>query len=668
MRRIIFVLLFIIMPVKPLLAAIPPKTYLPDLSKIRLVSCKEQHVNKQVITALPLKNGAILIPVNHRDLSVYNRLRIKIMPLLGNFRASSFTAMLRIKGKYSLIRRIHRPVIKENKMFEMVFDISKLPRTKVDFLRLYFNYDNKITESVKFNLKHVEFYKSEMFSKLPDEKYQRKLAKTFIFSRIQIKYNLFMNYYSVPARDLWLERPLVFNRELIAETSEYKKEGNLASFRENAKIVSSYLDGFSILSTSKSYLERTLTAMRYADSLGLKNLLMLEVSPAITRTLRGLSLGKDYDFILQIAKAAGSCPAVFRIKDKIVISSYSADKISPEQWAPVVKKLKKLNNNRILFIAEIRKVFYKANSVYKKNGGKVSSETIHEMKEIIRSYLDVADGILFAGCNHLAKDSGQISNYKFSAAFYKNILIPTIISVLNEPEYRGKYFGLSAAKGYFNTRYAAGGQNESGTSTLRQSLEAALKAKPDFIIMPEWNEAYENTHIEPTIYDSFTSRRIINYYRKAPVMIKDNSDLPNLIISYRSELIYGENLLIELLNIPDSNNPDAAVKIEFCLKNKSGETIKRFEPFTLSNHKMDVKYIKIPTEYFNRERVLVPELSISGKGKIKSVKGLSCIMLKTPPNMNKKICKTTDSRSLCYKAGCIPVERSKRRRRGQRSS
>jgi concanavalin A-like lectin/glucanase superfamily protein len=625
---------------------IPGKTYSPDLDTINLISCQSPQIRNQVITALPLKSGAIMIPTNNLDLTRYDRVRIRITPITGKFQVRSFNAALRGNGKYSFAKLARQPVIKDHKPIKLIYDIAKLPREKVEFLRLYFNRTGKIDKPVKFRLDSVEFYKTTMISRVPLEKYQRKLAKTLIFPRIQIKYSLFMNYYSVPTRDLWIERPLLFDRELIAGTKEFKKEGNLASFKKNADIVSTYLDGFSILATSKSYLQRTLASMRYADKLGLKNFIMLEVSPAITALGKNAKMTRDYDFIFKIVKAAEKSPSAFRIKDKVILSSYCADAISPEQWAPVIKSLKKASNNRLIFISEIRNKYYKANYAYKKNGGKVSSETIQELKEFIRSYLDVSDGLLFAGCNHVVKDSNEISNYKFGDAFYKNILIPTIISVFNEPKYKSKYLGLSAAKGYFYKRHASGGQNEGGTLTLRQSLETALGAKPDFIIMPEWNEANENTHIEPTVYDSFATRRVINHYHKAPVATNDNRTLPNLIISYRSELVYGETLSIELLNLPDLKYQDATTKVELCLKNNVEKVIKRFAPLTLSNRKLDVKYIKIPVENFNRERILIPELSITRNGKMQVIKGLSCVMLKTPPNMNKKYVKQP-IRDLC---------------------
>ncbi len=642
-------------------------TYSPDLKKIQLISCQNSRIKDQVVVALPLKSGAIMIPTNKADLNAYNRVRVRITPIKARFKAPFFAAALRGNRKYSFARFAEKPVIRDDKAFEITFDISKLPRKGVDYFRIYFNRLGIIDKSIEFKLDEVEFYKAKiinkpvekMISKLPMPEHRRKLSKTFMFPRIQIKYSLFLNYYSVPTRDLWIERPLLFDRNLVAGTKEFKKEGNLASFAKNATTVASYSDGFSILATSKSYLQRTLASMQYADKLGLKNFIMLEVSPAIVSLGKKAKMTRDYDFIFKIVKAAEKSPSAFKINDKIVLSSYCADAISPAEWKPVVESLKKASNGRLIFIAEIRSKFYKANGVYRKNGGKVSTETIRELKEFIRSYLDVADGVLFAGCNHIVKDSRGISNYRFGDDFYKNILIPVIVSVFNEPQYKDKYLGLSAAKGYFYTLHASSGQNEGGTLTLRQSMEAALGANPDFIIMPEWNEANENTHIEPTIYDSFTNRRVINHYRKAPAAVNENRELPDLIISYRSELVYGETLNIELLNLPDTKFTEDTTKVNFCLKNAAGKIIKSFAQMSISNRRLDVQYLKVPSGDFASERVLVPELSILCNGKTRQIKGLSCVMLKSPPNMNKKYVKQP-IRDLCnIKQGNFQWKRNK---------
>jgi hypothetical protein len=622
------------------------KKFSLNLGEISLISCKDSKVEDQIITALPQRSGAIMIPLNNSDLIRYDRIKIKVTPLSAKFKANCFLATLRSGRQYFPTKFVRTPKIETNKSFEMIFDMGKLPRKNVDFLRLYFNHTGNIDKTIKFKLDSVDLYQAEMLSEVPREKYHRKLSKTLIFPRIQIKYSLFLNYLSVPFRDVWIERPLLFNRELVAGTKEFKKEGNLASFKKNADLVSTYMDGFSILATSKSYLQRTLASMQYADKLGRKNFIMLEISPAVTQLGKNAQMSCDYDFIFKIAKAAEKSPSAFRINDKVVLSSYNSDLISPQQWIPIIEKLKKQANGKLLFITEIRTKFYDANYAYLRNGGKISPEKINEMKDFIRSYLDVADGMLFAGCNHIVKSSDQISSYKFGDKFYKDILIPTIISVFNEPKYQKKYLGLSAAKGYFYTLHAAAGQNEGGTATLRQSLDAALSVNPDFIIMPEWNEANENTHIEPTVFDSFSSRRVINHYRGISPPANDNRKVPNLIISYRSELVYGETLRIELLNLPDLKYSETNTKIELCLKTASGKVLKKFAPLFLSNRKLDEKYIEFPVEDFCNERVIVPELVIFRNGKRQLIKGLSCIMLNAPPTMNKKFVKQP-IRDLC---------------------
>jgi hypothetical protein len=82
------------------------------------------------------------------------------------------------------------------------------------------------------------------------------------------------------------------------------------------------------------------------------------------------------------------------------------------------------------------------------------------------------------------------------------------------------------------------------------------------------------------------------------------------------------------------------------LKNSTGKVVKRFAPLTLSNRKLTAKYLKIPIEDFSSERLLIPELSIAINGKMQLIKGLSAILLKTPPNMNKKYAKQP-IRDLC---------------------
>ena len=139
--------------------------------------------------------------------------------------------------------------------------------------------------------------------------------------------------------------------------------------------------------------------------------------------------------------------------------------------------------------------------------------------------------MLFAGCNHIVERTDDMSNYRFGYDFYRNILLPVLASVCNEPKYQGKYLGVSAAQGYFYRKNATGSQSEEGTLTLRRSLEAALAVEPDFILMPEWNEANENTHIQPTLYNSRAMGRIINHFRGKTETLDTDPVQPDLIRS-----------------------------------------------------------------------------------------------------------------------------------------
>ena len=618
-----------------------------ELEKAKLISCdtpqKLQPIPDGVVDTVPQESGAVLIPVQG-DLSEISGLRVRLGGVRGNFSASSFAAAFRRGSKYEYARYAVAPKF-GGAQAELLFDMRELAELRPELLRLYFNRDRKITGRVGFKIESVEFVRGPlpaakkgpagpMVAKLPLQKHHRLTDKTYIFPRTQIKYSLFMNYYAAAHRDIWLDRPLEYDRSLAGGSRQYDKSGNFASVRKDAATLLTYADGMGILATSRSYLDRTLKGMEYADAAGLKNYWLLEISPALTN-LSKMSGDGDFSFIYELVAAAVKSPSVFRIDGNIVISSYNANGIPPEKWAPVVAEMKKTADGKLLFIAEIRPPFFAAASEYSRNGKKVSTATIETMKSFIRSYLDVADGVLFAGCNHIVEQTDDMSNYRFGYDFYRNILLPTLVSVCNEPKYRGKYLGVSGAKGYFYRKNATGSQSEEGTLTLRRSLEAALEIDPDFILMPEWNEANENTHLQPTVYDARTTARVMNHFRGKTASMDADPTVPDLVVSYRRELVYGEIVDIELLNIPDARMSGDTLKVGLKLRNCDGKVLADLGETVLDARTLSEKRFKLPSEKFLDERLLIPELRWEMGGKSGKAEGLAAILLETPPTMNK---------------------------------
>jgi hypothetical protein len=213
--------------------------------------------------------------------------------------------------------------------------------------------------------------------------------------------------------------------------------------------------------------------------------------------------------------------------------------------------------------------------------------------------------------------------------------------VLSEEKYKGKFFGLSAAVCYVN-HYTASTEREEGTRALRDSMEIALEAKPDFIIMPEWNEWNENTAVMPTVYRSLSTQRIIYHYTRmllpgrSPIPFAgDDTSIPNLIVSTRRVIRLGEPLEIELLAVPDTGIA-SMYSAKVSLLDENGNTVKEFEKVELPANELKEKWLQIPSEQFSAYRALYPVIEvISSKGKTISLKqGLSPIRIRPTWNWN----------------------------------
>ncbi|MBR2344274.1 MAG: hypothetical protein IKA71_00620 [Lentisphaeria bacterium] len=621
-----------------------------DISKATLISCKDikpgVNISNGKIITTPLDSGAVMIPLRKVP-EGYGIVKVTVTAAPGTFTPGAFSLSLRAPGnKYDFCRSAAKPVFNGDKI-TLRFDITKLTHRGHNLLRLYFNRNKQIKNEIKFQLDNIEFEKKKLtdvpqkyktISKLPFCKHNRKFDKTLIIPRTQIKYSLFLNYHAPGTRDIWLDRPLEVDRNLTGKLRSYDKSGNARSLQKDAAALLSYADAMGILATSQSYLDRTLRGMEYADQAGLKNYWLLEISPALT-DLSDMSGDGEFGFIADILKHALKSPSAFRYNGKVVISSYNANAIAPEKWIPILQELRRISNNQVLFVAEIRPLFYQAAGEYNRNGGFISEQTHEAMKDFIRSYLNVADGVSFAGCNHLAAKTEDMSTTRFAHKFYEDILLPTLVSVCNEPAYRNKLLGVSAAKGYFSRKNATSGQNEEGTLTLRRSMTAALAIEPDFILMPEWNEANENTHIQPTVYDSYASRRVINHFRGKTESMPDNTALPNLIASYRREIVRGEILTVEILNIPDRRFKAGTITVRLKFKDANGNVIMDFGDDTLDSTALCEKRYNVPAEKFISHRLIVPELTWTAAGKGGKFDGLAAILLETPPTMNKKYVK-----------------------------
>lgn len=472
----------------------------------------------------------------------------------------------------------------------------------------------------------------ETVTSIPMEKRERVFAETKIFPRFQSKYSLIQNYLDSYCEHIFTDRPLFFDRSLAGkDNGEYNKMNVPGSFIRQLETALEFTDGLGLLHGLAQFHLRTMKGIEYADKAGIKNSILLETGPEIFQSPAILD-----EFI----EAGLASQAVVKHQGKLLVSSYWGEKITPEEWAKNLERIHKKYPDKTLFMVEVRATCYDLNGEYLRGEGKISQAVLDKARAKMRSYLDVADGIMFVGSNHITSDSQDYPAHIFGEDSYKKIIVPLMVSVVNEPAYRNKkLLALSAHKTYFYRTRIWDSVDEEGTKALRSSLAIAMSANPDYLVMPEWNEINENTHIEPLISDAQSNRRIINAFRNNPTP-EISRAYPNIILSFRQDNALGEILPIELLGLPD---PSAAYKdyqVQLKLLDADGKIVREFSPEKFTHEKITEKIYTLASEDFAGHRFIIPELLIStGKEKLVIRSGLPQIRFCTPPNYNLKYVK-----------------------------
>lgn len=563
--------------------------------------------NRGTALVYPVKKGAF--PQNVSLLKVYGN----------GFDEKDLSLSLRGKTRVTVQQA------KKEKNGSFVFSFAALPE-ELTQIRIYFNTANRFSgKKVKLEFKKIQLETPAFFRPDKTVKRQRMFDETVIFPRIQSKYDLIKNYLSSysAGTGTFVDRPLFFNREL-ADTPlpEYDKQNSTKSFQKQLETAKMFVDGLGIFYSRRPI--RYMNPIRAAEKAGLNNSVFMEATPP------GLARHK---MMFPAIDQTLASPAVFKHRGSLVISSYHGEVFKPEKWQKVLAPYRKRYGKKVLFTVELRGTGYSMNAHYRKTNGRPSLAFTENVKKKIRAYLDVADGVNFSASNHLIDKRKGFPENVLSIAAYENYIIPVFVSVLAEKKYDGKkILGLSAHKGYTQTRHTASNVDDEGTGSMRKSLAAALKANCDFIIMPEWNEINENTHVEPLVSNALTNIRVVNALRgKATADVEKR--FPNLILSFRQTNDLAAPVPIELLGLPDKDSPESKVKLH--LYSLDGKQVKSFPEITFSHKKTEEKFFLEPAGNFARHRCLIPELEIVwGAKKMKIRRGLPHIRLFSAPNVN----------------------------------
>ncbi|MBQ9500984.1 MAG: hypothetical protein IJU70_02380 [Lentisphaeria bacterium] len=514
----------------------------------------------------------------------------------------------------------------ERKGDRFVLSFSAVPE-ELREMRIYFNsrarYSGKPV-SMKFD--SIFFAAGEVYRPDMSVRRRRVFERTVIFPRIQSKYDLVKNYLSVYSAGTgnFVDRPLFFNRELAdVPLPEYDKQNTVGSFRKQLEVARLFTDGLGIFYSIRPV--RYMRPIHAAETAGMKNCVFMEVPGARLEM---------YKVLFPAIDATLKSPAVFKHRGALVIGSYQGDALSPERWKKILPPYRARYGKKVLFTVELRGIGYTMASHFRKTGGRPRAAFTEEMKKKIRAYLDVADGINFSASNHLNAPRAGFPENVFNAEAYGNYIIPVFVSVLAEEKYDGKkLLGLSAHRGYIQTRRLVSNVDDEGTASLRKSLTAALGANCDFIVMPEWNEINENTHMEPLVSHALTNVRVVNAVRGLPVADVEKK-FPNVILSFRQENDLAAPIPVELLALPEKEASPSRITLR--LVSPDGKVVKSYPQQTFSHEKIEEFSRLEPAAAFASYRYLVPELEILWRGKKRVLRaGLPHIRLTGAPNIRQ---------------------------------
>lgn len=462
---------------------------------------------------------------------------------------------------------------------------------------------------------------------------ERVLPRTLFFSRSQPKYDLFSN----PLLRRWIDRPLFFDRRTETNDKPFSVVSS-ASFLKNQQSVRAYgLDGFGsllMIPTQGTAFTEMLESSEAHPGKAVP--LVMEVAGCATKD----GAAHRQELFLALAERAIHSDRVMRVNGRILVLSYAVDSEPLESWIALRDAVRARFGDKFMFIADMTTRRPALLREFQELNG-VSARTLEDFRHHLRQWLDASDGIMWAGGSHTNKPDGTLDR-----AFYREFLVPALSGVLNEKPYRGKLLGLDAEVGYVNMMTSRRINPEEGTRRLRDNFEIALEANPDFVTMPEWDELNENTSIGPTLTNSLSTQRIVSSYihqfsgKPNTPLPTDNTEIPNLVLSFPPYVKLGDFLNIEVLSLPEEGGV-GKVRIELSLKTKGGAVVYTFPQETLAVNRMSDHTFSIPSENLASETVLIPSLKvITADGKVSEwEKGLESIRLLPTWNLNYKVTK-----------------------------
>ena len=429
------------------------------------------------------------------------------------------------------------------------------------------------------------------WAKIP---YVRKAGRTDFFVRAQLKYG-------INRRDFlhhWYDRPLLQDSSLGYVNQDVEKGPWLNEKGWQKTVEMGRLGkqtGFAVFTFTKNREE----------------VLPASLKPgAETKILVELATSLPLEDCIYRAKQALDAPNTFRINGKVVLTSYPAIR---EKNLPFYAKLKQELTARFGDKFLVMPYYMLGLEGRRDTADGYSADVLRKMRERLERALKVLDGLCYNG-----RESSW--NRRYNPWLFDTVFVPLVHAVFSKPEFKEKCLGCWSTPGHENSYRWNYGLDCTGTRMLRDMLASLVKLNPDFMIGCEWDEENENTSFRPMVAHGFTNQRIMRYYHdianglKPDMFPGDDASVPNLIVSYRKELMAGEPLEVEVLNIPDGTFDDADITVAFAWKTPDGKVVRSFPPQKLKGGRLAAAWFKEDVSRLIDNPALVPELTVWAKG------------------------------------------------------
>lgn len=444
----------------------------------------------------------------------------------------------------------------------------------------------------------------------------RRLPRPLVICETQGKYGLFNNYF-VDEKN-WTDRPLFMDRATRYADDTHGIRSTAGSVKKQmAQITKLYkIDGLELLGPL------------------VFNEFSAQVAAGANPEFRfcpGWAGEKDE---FKMVEGSFLHPNALRIKGKLLVTGYEVQGESPEKWRERINQLRTGYGDAFVFVAGVYRDFGMREQYLKT--GYVRRDQSEKLKALLRTYLEVCDGIGFNFQTNMMNDL----NRNYIGNFVRDIIAPIYSEVMMEPAYKDKLLIWDAMLCYQNFDICHG-LDECGTKMLRQSFETALAVNADIIQCNEWNEVNENTHFQPTVARGLSTARIMRHYmekirgEKLSPLPGDDPAIPNLCLSYRQFAKLGESLNFEVLNIPDSVKLSGTLKAQLTLNDEKGEVIRELPEQQLAANSLNACVWRVASEEMADHAILNPVLTVTTTEGKKLVYGNGLMSIKLTPTWNK---------------------------------